>query len=79
MLTCVCLFYIELTTTNVEYRQKVSSGRTADKLLHTLSWNVDLYPMEVASSLFNLKQLDLGKEESYLSTNLASPSYENAL
>ena len=35
------VFYIELTTMSVEYGQKVSSGRTTDKVLHTLSWNVE--------------------------------------
>ena len=26
---------------NVEYGQKVSSGHTTDKVLHTLPWNVE--------------------------------------
>lgn len=61
---------------NVEYGQKVSSGRTTDKVLHTLSWNVeDLSHLSDEGSqliveLEAIRTLAEGDRETYLSSNV---------
>ena len=80
----LCVFYIELTTMNVEYGQKVSSRCITDKVLHTLSWNVeDLSHLSDESSqliveLQAIRTLADGDRETFIFQH-ASPCYENAL
>ena len=71
---------------NVGYGQKVSSGLTTDKVLHTIPWNVeDVSHLsdEGSQLIVELEAIRTlaGDRETYLSSKLldASPSYENAL
>ena len=60
---------------NVEYGQKVSSGHTTDKVLHTLSWNIeDLSRLsdEGSQLIVELEAVRTlaGDRESYLSSDV---------
>ena len=67
---CVCLFYIELTTMNVEYRQKVSSGYTTNKVLHTLNVeDLSHLSSQLIVELEAIRTLAEGRQP-YLSANI---------
>lgn len=69
-------FCIELTAYNVEYGDKASSGRTSDKVLHSLAWNIDDLThlsdegSKIIVELHWIKELADGPMDAYLKENV---------